>query len=528
MGGIITLEELDQQLAKQIDQGKKSVADYGIHLMRRCLLEEPIHGAIENFSHMIASYGKMAHRNKAFEQHQLYIDDIKANIAVRTAEDDLRASCFFYHSDWLRIYQLPSTGEKDHFDFVNKLTQHGILQDEQKMCLFIRTCILITMDAYGKQIVDNSALAQGPNHTIDALAKMIVVLIRYAQDQTDEYHNTTKVGLFTNILTVIALIMVNDQAMLDQKFTPKPYFRLYSSIIYHLHAHQAHLKPIEINLLFALNNSLSSLQPDFMPSFAFCWLGLISHRLFLPRMMELPGRKGWDYMRAQFANLFKFLGTILTPPISLMGWDFYQGVHRIVAVMVHDYPEFIVTYHFGLMAELPLVCAQVRNMISSAIPRQLKCPAPAAAFYSGKVKPDFLLSPPMPSNFTAALEQRGLVEGVNQYLARRDYNFLYELKSKLYRDDDPEDHDAYVINCLTLYIAVADIETNPDPSIKNRNTALDIYHQLFVGLEIEGNLLFRSMLIGRSTYLPQLALQPSAIPQPAHLLLHQRHFTPLQ
>ncbi|KAI0220623.1 CCR4-NOT core subunit cdc39, partial [Massospora cicadina] len=500
LGGIITLEELDLQLAKQIEVGKPRVGEYGLALMRRCLLEEPVHGTLDSFSHTLAAYGKMARRNKTFDQFQAYLEDVKAVLEVRFQEHDLKANCFFYHSEWIRIYQLNSTGEKDHFDFVHKLTQHGILQDEQKLCVFIRTCIQITMEIYSKQVADNSASAQGPYHTVDALAKMIVVIIRYAQDPNDEYHNTTKVGLFTNLLTVIALMLVSDHHTLEHKFNPKPFFRLYASILYHLSAHQAHLKPVEVNLLLALNNSLSSLQPDFLPGFAFAWVALISHRLFLPRMMELPARKGWDYMRAQFANLFKFLGTILTAPISLVGWEFYQGVHRLVAVMVHDYPEFIVAYHFGLMAELPLACAQVRNMLASAIPPQLRCPPPNAAFYAGKVKPDFLQPPPMPSHFTAPLESRGLVEGVNRYLARRDFNLPLDFKASLFKDDDPEEYDAHVINCLTLYIAVADLEANPDPSLRGRTPALDLYHQLLLGLEVDGRHIFLNALFNHLRY----------------------------
>ncbi|KAJ9083831.1 CCR4-NOT core subunit cdc39 [Entomophthora muscae] len=500
IGGIILLDELDPQLAKQIDQGKVRVGEFVLALLRHCLMEEPTVGVLENYSHMISAYSKMARRNKTLEQFHAFIEEIKEMQDSRAQENELKANCSFYQSDWLRIYQLPSTGEKDHFDFVFKLTNLGILQDEQKLSMFMRTCIVSAMDQFNKQLIDNSSPAQSPYISIDALAKMIVVMIRYIQDQTDDYHNTTKVNLFTNILTVIALMLLNEHHTLEQKFNPKPYFRLYASVIYHLHTNQTHLKLIESNLLIPLNNSLSNLQPDFVPGFAFAWVALISHRLFLPRMMDLPGRQGWDYMRAQFANLFKFLGTILTPPISLVGWEFYQGVHRLVAVMVHDYPEFIVAYHFGLMAELPLACAQVRNMISSAIPRQLKCPAPAAAFYAGKVKPDFLLAPPMPSNFTDPLEHKGLVDGVDQYFARRDYNFLLELKTKLFKDDDPEEYDAHVINCLTLYIAVVDLEANPDPSIKNRNTALDIYHQLLIGLEVDGRHIFLNSLFNHLRY----------------------------
>lgn len=482
-GGIFTVEELDPQLALLLDQGKPRYPEYCYSLLRTCLLDEPIMLTLDNFPHIINSLSKHAKRTNTEKTFQTLIEDIRAFDKARVLQNDLKAKCAYYNSEWVRIYQQPNTSDKDLFEFVSKLAQHGILQDEQKMCMFIH----------------NGFLKQSPYHTVDALAKMIVVIVRFAQDPTDDYHHTAKVGLFTNILTVITLMLVNDHHVSEFKFNPRPYFRLYSCIIYNLHAYEAYFKPIEMNLLFAINTSLSNIQPDFLPGFAFAWMSLISHRLFMPRIMELPGRKGWEHMHAQFISLFKFLATMLAPPISVVGWSFYKGVQRLIAVMAHDYPGFVVSYHFGFMVELPQSCVQIRNMLSSASPVKIEWPVPASGFF--KLKQVSLQPPPMLTNYTEPLEGKGLIEGVRQYLTKREpLNFLFELKAKLFKEDDPIEYDNLVINCLVLHIALTDLEVNPESSLKNRNTSMDIYHQLLLGLEVDGRHIFINSLFNHLRY----------------------------
>lgn len=56
--------------------------------------------------------------------------------------------------------------------------------------------------------------------------------------------------------------------------------------------------------------------------------------------------------------------------------DFEQGTLRVLLVLLHDFPEFLCEYHFELCNVVPPSCIQMRNLILSAFPRNMRLPDP--------------------------------------------------------------------------------------------------------------------------------------------------------
>ena len=59
---------------------------------------------------------------------------------------------------------------------------------------------------------------------------------------------------------------------------------------------------------------------------------------------------------------------LLPPPL--------QGTLRVLLVLLHDFPEFLCEYHFQLCDVVPPSCIQMRNLILSAFPRNMRLPDP--------------------------------------------------------------------------------------------------------------------------------------------------------
>merc|ERR1711991_874136 len=67
--------------------------------------------------------------------------------------------------------------------------------------------------------------------------------------------------------------------------------------------------------------------------------------------------------------------TELADPIRTL----YRGTLRMLLVLLHDFPEFLCEYHFGLCDYIPHTCVQMRNLILSAYPHNMQQPDPFAA-----------------------------------------------------------------------------------------------------------------------------------------------------
>ena len=134
---------------------------------------------------------------------------------------------------------------------------------------------------------------------------------------------------------------------------------------------------MKAHLTFSNSDTFSSLQPTFFPGFAFSWMSLISHRLFMPKLLLSENREGWSTFYKLLLALFKFLAPFLkASDLQPATRDLYRGSLRLLLVLLHDFPEFLSEYYFSLCDAIPPRCVQMRNIILSAYPTDLIPPDP--------------------------------------------------------------------------------------------------------------------------------------------------------
>lgn len=119
------------------------------------------------------------------------------------------------------------------------------------------------------------------------------------------------------------------------------------------------------------------LAPHKMPAFAFGWLELLSHRKFMPKLLNLGEKTGQKQFQVLLMDLFTFLAPFLrhaemTDSIRVI----YKGTLRVLLVLLHDYPEFLCGYHYSFCNIIPPSCIQLRNLLLSAFPRDMLLPDP--------------------------------------------------------------------------------------------------------------------------------------------------------
>ena len=238
--------------------------------------------------------------------------------------------------------------------------------------------------------------------------------------------------LLQRVLAALMSLLLRDYRSGD--FHQRAYFRLFSGWLFDLNAPDPTLDPIQPQVLSAFCAAFHALQPARLPGFAFSWMELVSHRMFMPKLLLTKGQKGWPLMQRLLVGLFRFLHPFLSaaelsPPVRML----YRGALRVLLVLLHDFPEFLCDYHFAFCDVIPPSCIQMRNLILSAFPRNMRLPDPFTPNLKVDLLPEISQPPRILSSYSAALSSSGtLLTELDAFLkSRQPRAFLEELRLRL-------------------------------------------------------------------------------------------------
>jgi len=120
------------------------------------------------------------------------------------------------------------------------------------------------------------------------------------------------------------------------------------------------------------------LEPLLYPGFAFSWLELIFNRQFMPIILQ--SSKYWENYHLLLKALFRYFNRIhKDSPTSLNSpcmKEFYMGTLRVLLVILHDWPEFLMQYAYSFCEEIPETFFQIKNIVLSAFNKGMKYPDP--------------------------------------------------------------------------------------------------------------------------------------------------------
>ena len=131
------------------------------------------------------------------------------------------------------------------------------------------------------------------------------------------------------VLGIVAGVLLIDHDVRATEFQQVPYHRIFIMLFLELNAPDQILETINFQVLTAYSNMLSILRPAKVsfyqrniskyftiasqaPGFAYAWLEIVSHRVFIGRILSLtPQQKGWPMYAQLLTALFKFLSPFL-------------------------------------------------------------------------------------------------------------------------------------------------------------------------------------------------------------------------
>jgi len=268
--------------------------------------------------------------------------------------------------EWIICTIDPSIGEKTHQSFVARLFQpNGVFTTDDSMVLFVRVCI-------DRCYTDYMLSVYNVFQSVEAFARLISLAMKWHPETTT---SATKLQLLYKTLAVLVLIMTNLST--KQAFQQRVFYRLVVCLFGELTAPERSLDGISVPILVTLADFMHAIRPSRLPAFAFAWLELVAHKLFMPKLLMIKNQKGWPLFQRLLVDHLKFLAPYLrtaemNEPVRLI----YRGTLRVLLVLLHDFPEFLCDYHFSFCDVIPPTSIQLRNLILSAFPRNMRLPDP--------------------------------------------------------------------------------------------------------------------------------------------------------
>lgn len=362
--------------------------------------------------------------------------------------------------DWVTIYHTQSTGRdpiKSFGLFVSKMNMYGILKTDDLITRFFRQATQLCIDLVYRNLNDPNSTPQSAKtkifQWIDAFVRLIALIVKHSGETGN---STTKINLLNKILGIVVGVLLQDQEIHGTSFQQLGYHRLFIMLFLELSAPEPILENISLSVVTAFCHTYHILRPSMAPGFCYAWLELISHRVFIGRILAMiPQQKGWSMYSQLLMDLFKYLAPFLrnaelAKPVQLL----YKGTLRVLLVLLHDFPEFLCDYHFGFCDVIPPNCIQMRNLILAAFPRNMRLPDPFTPNLKVDMLNEITTAPRIFTNYVQNIQPASFKKDLDSYLkARAPVTFLSELRGHLQVSSEPGSrYNVALMNALVLYV----------------------------------------------------------------------------
>lgn len=542
--GLISMSELSSHLSSSIDGGRnRNVVAFCVRLLRIALVDERFCSPADA-SELLVTLGKLAAGPSPPNGLLRLVEDINRTVGplepgllpnsaksdapsqasmdvreavaarVRTApappteadkaallhtQDTLRA----IWDEWMSLSEQENGSDKSHSAFLTNLQAGGWLRDDTQVGAFLKHTVDVSMAA--SFVPPGSETKPSLNFApLDALSKLATLILKMmgadgsatAPSATDRSKGAApkpaaQLAFLSLLLTVLVQHLVKSHDRAPHLFNQRPYLRLFGTLLFDLNAPDPLLDLMQPQALSAFGAALHALNPTRLPGFAFSWLELVSHRMFMPKLLLAKGQCGWPVLQRLLVLLFSFLHPFLsTGELSTPTRALYRGSLRVLLVLLHDFPEFLCGYHYVLCDVIPSTCIQMRNLVLSAFPRYMRLPDPFTPNLKVDLLPDITQPPRMLSPISEPLAAVGLQADVDAFIgSRQPVSFLAELSSRLYgRDGKPT---PALVSSLVLHIgcsAVTMLQASgaAQPQALAHSAPVDIMQRLATDLCPEG------------------------------------------
>lgn len=476
--GLLDIRRVDMILTRLILQKNTGALEVLASLMDRVLfVDEPtalrsdFSGSLEAMSQWFSEDSSLTTAQEIIRKlHESGIPEV-VNPLLSDKARSKRDQMEYVFSEWIGIYKSPGATERTYYSFLKDIHQRQVMNNQEDSALFFRLSIDISVAMFEHESQNPSGSLDEAFLYIDALAKLVVLLVKFQGDSTGAV-KASKSSYLNSILSLLVLVLNHHQVMRGEAFNQRVFFRMFSSILceYSINGLQHSKNHQEMMLAFA--NKFLSLQPKYAPAFVYGWFSLVSHRIFMSGMLNMPERAGWGPYCEIMQALLSYIGEQLKPAaITYVAKDLYKGVLRILLILHHDFPEFVAENHFQFCNVIPAHCAQLRNLVLSAYPSSFhKLPDPFREGLNFERLEEMREAPKIAGDVVAPLQAANvknavdaLLQGSNaseasiHHICEAVYNPVTKETGLFYT---PINVNVVLLNALVLYVGQGAVSAN--------------------------------------------------------------------
>jgi CCR4-NOT transcription complex subunit 1 len=473
---LMDIPRLNTTIAKAIQERRIAAVEMLANLLDELLLNEHPSAFRADFALTIDALNNWLAEDPSLELGKRIIASLQpspSDLSMTPPASGSKDQLEYVFEEWVHL-QHPETPKKAIGAFVFQFHKQGIMDTQESSIEFIRTCIDASVVAYERE----HSLPYGTGNEdlatvkVDALGKLIVDLVQY-QEQQDDAVEESKARYLDQILVVVVLVLCNHHNTRGDAFNQKIFFRLFSTVLFTLNdaVKDEALADQKADLFLAVARALLIVQPSHFQRFTFSWLALLAHRILIPALLE-EGQKDerWDVYAKLMETLLVFTGQLIKPTgETLMAQQFYRGVLRVLLVIHHDFPEFLVENHFRFCNSVPMHCTQLRNLIVSAYPSTItEMPDPFTAGLKFDRLKENLQAPVIRADIEQVLLDAGIKTTLDSLLKSSEIK-QQDMEKLLHTVNYPEAKstafelvpttaDPALIHAVTLYIGTSALD----------------------------------------------------------------------
>ncbi|KAI1848953.1 hypothetical protein JX266_005381 [Neoarthrinium moseri] len=283
----------------------------------------------------------------------------------------------YIFEEWVRLCYNLNAPEKAVISFARQLLAKGVIANKDGLVSFIRYSLDIAI-----AMSEPALLAGASGHDaflgIDALARLVGI---FAHENILQLSDTMvgAMAVLDAALNIGTLVLNHHHVQRGENFNSRAFFRFYNMLMSEadaalnsaLAADQDISEPHRREFLLRAADTFLQIAPNRFPGFSFSWLELIQHRLFMPYLMNLDGKQGWEPFSKIVVALLRDVSAYLNfVEIHDVAKDFIRAATKLVLILQHDYPDFLAAHHVRFCANLTPHAMQLRNIILFANARQ--------------------------------------------------------------------------------------------------------------------------------------------------------------
>jgi CCR4-NOT transcription complex subunit 1 len=521
--GLIEIHRVDTIIAKALSQRKAPALDLLHNILDEVLLNDNPIALRADFVNSLQAVGQWLYdspdlpaENNLIQLAQRLKEAGVSEISVNPP-DELslvhRDQIEYIFVEWVRLCSFPATNEHAYYAFISQMHRKKLMSSDADSCLFFRLCIDMSVEAFEREEMNPGGKVSDAYIQTDALARMIALLTKF-HGESDGAVKLPKSEYLYSILSLVVLVLCHHHNERGDHCNQKVFFRLFSSILCETKMINRESAEGEKDSMMVFAKIFLTLQADYFPGFAFGWLTLISHRIFMPGMLLLSDHTAWDAYAKLIKALLTYVGEQLKPVnISSIAKDLYRGVLRVLLVLHHDFPEFLAENHVMLCSVVPAHCTQLRNLILSAYPSSFpELPDPFTAGLKVDRIVEIRNTPQINVDIEGPLRRANIKDLVDACISGEATE---EIVANIARavDDAPEHEtgvaygsvhvDTAILNSLVLYIgtsAIAGVEQKGGPTFVPTSRQAHLMAKLVRELRPEARYYFLSAVANQLRY----------------------------